>query len=162
MNGGTVNHLTNVDSHEHWKIVAVGQTETALKENTVDTTPVKRVRSSQPSSPPFRGLLSAVSSLSTYPTKNNIFMQTKHFFFKLGPQNGYRVHWHTMQHFAGMFNPTPPPSCSHSAAVNRPCVDEDIHYEYEASGKPVSSNHVPVLWNWVCTHACAPRYCNST
>jgi hypothetical protein len=41
MNGGTVNHLTNVDSHEHCKIVTVGQTETTLKENTADTTPAK-------------------------------------------------------------------------------------------------------------------------
>jgi hypothetical protein len=41
MNGGNVNHLTNVDSLEHCKIVAVGQTETKLKENTAGTTPVK-------------------------------------------------------------------------------------------------------------------------
>jgi len=41
MNSGTVNHLTNVDSHEHYNVVAVGQTETTLKDITVDTTIVK-------------------------------------------------------------------------------------------------------------------------
>jgi hypothetical protein len=34
--------------------------------------------------------------------------------------------------------------CPHSAVLSRPLIDEHMHYVEWSSGKPVSSNHVPV------------------
>ena len=100
MNGGTVNHLTYVDSHEQCKIVSVGQTETALKDITVDTTLVKEWGAPSAVIPTIQG--TAFRNLITNPTKNDIFnsVQTKQFFFL---NWGHRTDTaFTMQHFVGI------------------------------------------------------------